>query len=236
MLPNREPREPEIGSSENWERIEEALRSTGRDPPPRDKLWRELRLIWTLYLGSGDILPDIRPSDIRTALSALKCDAARLFFDLEPSGELTKATGETFEGILEDRTVFRLDDPPTIKPEVRRSPFYLSHYIVPSRSALLETLAELIAAIDKATEALPADKGGRQEDWRLQGTIRELARLYEQHTCRKPGISRHPTTEKPSGPFLSLIRAFLDIFSPQRSNGQSDEALAKSIQRTLSSG
>lgn len=232
-LTAHELREPEIGLPEDWERIEEALRSAGHDPPPREKLWRELRLIWALYLGSGDISPDIRPSAVRAALSALKCDAARLFFDLEPSGELTKPAGEAFEEILNERTVFRIDDPPAIKPEDRRALAYASHYLVPSRQALLGTLAELISAVDEARAMLPADMGGRQEDWRLQGTIRALARFYKRSTGRNPGISRPPTGGEPSGPFFRFVVTFLQTFAPDRATALSGDALAKAIQRTL---
>ncbi len=70
----QEPREPDIGLPEDWEQIEKALGFTDRDPARRDRLWRELRLIWMLYLGSGDISPDIRPSDVWMALIPYPAD------------------------------------------------------------------------------------------------------------------------------------------------------------------
>jgi hypothetical protein len=109
----------------------------------------------------------------------------------------------------------------------------LSLEILPhdKREALLEGLAELIAAVDRGTKALPSDKGGQRGDQALHTAIFLLARYYAENSGKSPGISRHWDTSKPSGPFFRFVLACLHVFSPKRA--QSDEAVAKTIQRVL---
>lgn len=223
--------EPEIGTPDDWDRLERELGFTDHDPVHRNQLSRELRLIWQLYLGSNDPSPDIRVSAVRMALRNVKQDTARLFLDLEPSGELTRPAGGRYEDILHPRTVFRIEDPPTISPDDRAALLYVSHYIAPKRRELLTLLAELMTKIDRVTASLPPDRGGPRRDWRLYGTIHALGELYRTYTGKKPGVSRHGITEKPSGPFFRFVRAFLAVFAPDRADALTDDALAKAIQR-----
>jgi hypothetical protein len=105
--------------------------------------------------------------------------------------------------------------------------------ILPSdkRKQLLEGLAELITAVDQAAPTIPEDKGGRGRDWRMQGFIHLLARLYAEETGKQPGISRTPLGGKPGGPFFRFVKACLQTYAPHRM--KNDEALAKQIQRVL---
>jgi hypothetical protein len=83
----REPSEPDIGSPEDWNRIERALGFKDFDAQRRERLWRSIDLIDLLYFRHDDI-PDVRPANILRALAALKRHAVRLFVDLAPSGRL----------------------------------------------------------------------------------------------------------------------------------------------------
>ena len=82
-----EPCEPYVGSPEDWNRIERALGFDDFDPRRRERLWRWIDLIFSLYLRNEDI-PDVRPANTLRALAALKRHAVRLFLDLSPSGRL----------------------------------------------------------------------------------------------------------------------------------------------------
>jgi hypothetical protein len=110
----------------------------------------------------------------------------------------------------------------------------LSLLILPDakRKELLERIAELISAVDEAAKSVPNDKGGKGRDWRIQGLIHELARLYHEVSGNEPGISRDPFSAEPGGPFFRFVKACLQTFTPHRI--KSDEALAKTIQRVLS--
>jgi hypothetical protein len=74
----REPCEPDIGSPEDWGRIERALGFKDFDLRRRERLWRWIRLIFNIYLSNDDI-PDVRSANTRRALTALKRHALRLF-------------------------------------------------------------------------------------------------------------------------------------------------------------
>jgi len=230
-IANREPRAPDIGTPEDWARIESALGFKDFELRRREKLW--------LYFPPFDP-PDVRLANVRRALDALKRDAVRLFLDIEPTG-LRQGPGDiggktTYEAMF-------LDVSRVCKPEEapddgldeldRWALAYLSREILPwaDRDALLKGLDKLIAAVDNSAEALPEDRGGRPTDWRLCGLIYELARLYSEYSGRKPGISRHPTTHRPGGPFLRFVSACLHTLEPKTT--KSDEALAMLIQRTL---
>jgi hypothetical protein len=83
----RGPCEPDIGSPEEWNRIEKALGFDDFDARRREDLWRRIELIFHLYLRDEDI-PDVRPANTLRALAALKRHAVRLFLDVSPSGRL----------------------------------------------------------------------------------------------------------------------------------------------------
>jgi len=225
----REPCEPDVGSPEDWDRIESALGFDDFDPQRRERLWRRIDLIFHLYFRNEDI-PDVRPANSRRALLALKRHAVRLFVDLSPSGRLGR------DSIFREQPILDPEAAPA-DPELSELDLwalaFLSVGILPDtkRKALLEGLAELMSAVDEAAEGLPEDRGGRGRDWRIQGAIKELARMYAELSGREPGISRDPMTAKPGGPFFRFVKACLQAFAPKRS--KRDEALAKTIQRVL---
>jgi hypothetical protein len=111
--------------------------------------------------------------------------------------------------------------------------FYVGSEILPSerQQALLDGLAELIAAVDAAKEALPEDRGGRPRNPQLRGMIKELAEYYAQHTSREAGLSRDPRNGKPSGPFFRFVSTVLRIYVPDQV--KPDDALYSEIRRTL---
>lgn len=226
-----EPREPDVGTPEDWAQIEQALGLKGFDAWRRERLWRQIRSIFNLYLSPGDP-PDVRPSNYGRALEALRRHAVRLFVDLSPSGRL-EGSGDSAS---DDRTI--CDDPDNLPADGLGdldlwALAYLSRAILPTakRRALLDGLVELIEAADESREALPRDKGGRPSDWRLQAVIHLLARLYAQWAGKKPGISRDPMTAQPSGPFFRFVKTCLRTFTSEPA--RCDEALAKTIQRVL---
>jgi hypothetical protein len=224
----REPREPDVGSPEDWDRIERALGFSDFDPARRERLWRWIGQIFHLYLRDEDI-PDVRSANTLRALAALKRHAVRLFVDLSPSGRLGR------DSFLPEQPIVDPEDAPTDRELDELDGWalaFLSGVILPEpkRKELLERIAELISAVDEATKSMPQDKGGRSKDWRIQGAIKALARLYSEVSGRRPGISRSSSDEL-GGPFFRFVKACLETYAPHRI--WSDEALAKKIQRVL---
>jgi hypothetical protein len=226
---SRDPREPDVGSPEDWSRIESALGFSDFDPRRRERLSRDIGLIFHLYLRNDDI-PEVRPANTRRALAALKRHALRLFVDLSPGGYLGR------DSFLREQPFVDPEDAPKDKGmrELDEGAMVdLALVILPRarRKELLEGIAELITAVDQAAKTVPKDKGGPGTDWRMQGLIKELAWLYAEESERKPGISRTPLRAEPGGPFFRFIKACLQTYAPDRVKG--DEALAKAIQRVL---
>ncbi len=127
-----EPREPDLGTPEDWQRIEEALGFKDFDPLRRERLWGALTSIFKLYFAPDDP-PDVRPGNYRRALETLNRHAVRLFVDLSPSGELVGSGDGTFTGILQHRLVCEPDDVPPdgLKELDRWALAYLSLEILP---------------------------------------------------------------------------------------------------------
>jgi hypothetical protein len=225
----REAREPDVGSPEDWDRIEEALGFYDFDPRRREDLWRRIDLIFSLYLRHEDI-PDVRPANTVRALAALRRHAVRLFVDLSPSGHLGRDSPFRVQPIVDpdeapaDSELNDLDE---------WALAFLSTAILSyaKRTELLERIAELISTVDEMAKSMPQDKGGRRTDRRIQGFIKELACLYSEVSGREPGISRSPISDEPGGPFFRFVKACLETYAPHRV--WSDEALAKKIQRVL---
>ena len=227
----------DVGNAEDWKRIEDALGFAGEDAERRNRLFREFRQIWSLYLGHP--WPDVRNSNIAKALAVLHRDAARLYLHFEPDGRRRPPPHVTFEAMLEPQPLV-CDPELGLDPELdeldRWARTYLSSgELLPSetRDSLLDGLEALIAGVEKWQQNMPADQGGRSADWRLKGTVIELGRFYHHYSGRQPGISRHPSEHEPSGPFFRLVRGFLQIFAPKMAAALTDEALAKTIQRAL---
>jgi hypothetical protein len=109
---------------------------------------------------------------------------------------------------------------------------YIGFEILPreKQRALLDGLAELIAAADALKEALPEDKGGRPPNRQLRCMIKALADYYAQHSGREAGISRD-SSGNPSGPFFRFVSTVLRVFVPDQVT--SDGALYSEIRRTL---
>lgn len=106
-----------------------------------------------------------------------------------------------------------------------------------SRSELLETLGRVAKNARKAARSVRQDPGGKTPDPRQAQTICTLAQVYERVTGRRAGLSRNPSTGKPSGPFYRFVRAFFAEFAPaldMPTPPRSPEAIAKLIQRALS--
>jgi len=167
---------------------------------------------------------------MRRALAALKRHATRLFVDLSPSGRLLR------DSVFREQPFLNPDDAPKDKEldeGAEGAMVDLSLVILPDerRKQLLAGIAELITAVDEASQMVPKDKGGRGSDWRMKGLIKELSRLYAEVSGNEPGISRDPLTTKPGGPFFRFVKACLQTYAPHRLN--TDEALAKTIQRVL---
>lgn len=77
-IPREPPKQPEIGTALDWERMEEALGYKGADPEPRQRLCRDLLLITNLYFGPGGRLPEVRARNVDRALDVLRGHAAAL--------------------------------------------------------------------------------------------------------------------------------------------------------------
>jgi hypothetical protein len=224
------PKEPEIGAPEDWERIEEALGYKSTDPERREQLCRKLLLISDLYFGPGGRMPQVRAHNVDSALAVLRGHAAALQAYLW-WGRTGKV--ESFEDLLKP-----LDDRPETPDDGlgeldRWAMFYIGSEILPreSQQALLDGLAELMAAVDAAKKALPEDRGGRPRNRQLHGMIYELAQYYERHRGRKAGLSRDPRTGNPSGPFFRFVSTVLRVFVPDQV--RPDETLYSEIRRTL---
>jgi hypothetical protein len=235
-IPQLEPCEPDLGTPEDWERIERALGFEDFDPRRRERLWRDLAVIFNVSLSDERMgVPNVRAANYRRALQVLRRHAVRLFVDLSPSGDLGGSVEGTIDGVLHRRPVCDPEDAPTdgLNELDQGALVLLSLEILPhdKLQALLEGLAELIAAVDRGSEALPRDRGGQHGDQALHAVIFHLARFYNDKSRRKPGVSRHWDTGQPSGPFFRFVQDCLQIFEPNRA--RSDEALAKTIQRVL---
>lgn len=229
-IPREPPKQPEIGTALDWERMEEALGYKGADPEPRQRLCRDLLLITNLYFGPGGRLPEVRARNVDRALDVLRGHAAALQAHLW-WGRTPKVG--SFEDLLK---------PPDSPPEPpddglgeldRWAMFYIGSEILPPerQEALLDGLEELIAAVDAAKKALPEDRGGRPRNRQLHGMIYELAQYYARHTGGKAGLSRDPRTGNPSGPFFRFVSTVLRVFVPDQV--RPDDALYTEIRRTL---
>jgi hypothetical protein len=225
------PEQPESGAPEDWERIEEALGYKDADPELRERFYRDLLLISHLCFGPGARMPEVRAGHVSSALAVLRGHAAALQAYLWHGGRPRKV--ERFEDLLE---------PPADPPEPpddglgeldRWAMFYIGSELLPAekQQTLLDGLAELIAAVDAAKKALPEDRGGRPRNRQLHSMIYELAEYYARHTGRKAGLSRDPTTGKPSGPFFRFVSTVLRVFVPDQV--RPDDALYSEIRRTL---
>jgi hypothetical protein len=74
-----EPREPELGSQEDWEIIEAALGFKDFDLQRRKALCRQMqRTVKLYYPRVGRRAHEVRPSDFKSALSVLRNHATRL--------------------------------------------------------------------------------------------------------------------------------------------------------------
>ncbi len=258
-LTEREPIEPDIGTPEDWARIEHELGCKDFDPKRREGLWRDLALIFNLYSTPAELrLPRPRPSNYGRALEALKRHAVRLFADLSPSGQLPAPFNGKFQSILDGGR--QICDPDALRADGLNdldqwALAYLSRELLPfpRRQALLQDLAEVIAEADKLMRGLPQDKGGRRRDDDFQALMYELAGLYRQWSGKKPALSRRPPIGRrrgePGGPFFRFVKACLQTFAPDRVKTEGEreddgetpsaekkrnEALAKTIRRVLS--
>jgi hypothetical protein len=158
-IPEPEPCEPDLGTPEDWKRIEEELEFEGFDPRRREHLWRDIAEIFNACLADERMgVPDVRPANYRHALQTLRRHAVRLFVDLSPSGDLIGSGDGTIEGVLQHLPVCDPEDaPPDGLNELDQGAMvFLSLDILPSdkHRALLEGLAELIAAVDQRSKAL----------------------------------------------------------------------------------
>lgn len=77
-IPREPPEHLEIGSPEDWERIEEALGYKEADPERRERLCRDLLLISPSLLRVGGRLPEVRARNVDSALAVLRGHAAAL--------------------------------------------------------------------------------------------------------------------------------------------------------------
>jgi hypothetical protein len=221
---DREPEEPDVGTAEDWRLIEEALGFKDPDPGRRERLWRDLSMIFRQYPPVADAPPAVRSSNYHHALDALRRHAVRLFADLSPSGRLLPPPDGP--RIRQSRGI-EVCDPETLPAEEGLSDLdlwtlaYLSREILPydKQQALLAGLAELIGEVDKWKEGLPSDKGGRPMDYRTRGLIYELAQLYHEWSGRKARRSTYPPTHpkygQPTGPFFHFVKLCLHTFSPE---------------------
>jgi hypothetical protein len=225
------PKQPEIGSPEDWDRIEEAIGYKDPDPERRERLYGDLLLISQLYYGPAGRMPEVRAGNVSSALAVLRGHAAALQAYLWYGGRPGKV--ECFEDL--PKSVDEPPDPPDdgLGDLDRWAMFYIGSEILPreKQQALLDGLAELIVAVDAATNALPEDRGGRPRNRQLHSMIYHLAKFYAQHTGRTVGLSRDATTRKPSGPFFRFASTVLRVFVPDQV--KSDNALYSEIRRTL---
>lgn len=223
------PKQPEIGALEDWEQIEEALGYKGADPERREQLCRHLRSISSIYFGPFARSPHVRAGNVDRALAVLRGHAAALQAYLW-SGAPRNI--ESFDELLKPP-----EEPPP-SPDDRLNELdswamsYIGFEILPpeKQRALLDGLAELIAAADALKEALPEDKGGRPPNRELRCMIKALADYYAEHRGRKAGISRD-SSRNPSGPFFRFVSTVLRVFVPDQVT--SGGALYSEIRRTL---
>ena len=221
------PWQPDVGSPEDWERLEKALGFSGHDPARRNMLWRQLLAIACEF---DDSLQGVRTSHLREVCAIVKSDAARLFFDLEAGALLDHQPTGKF-GF--NNQLFDIGVPPTFNPAILRALFHLRVHVYGEHgrdrvAPLLKHLAWLIKTITEAEWDLADDKGGRPNDRGNKTVIQRLAVFYQQQTSRKPSSSA-----KPSGPFFRFVRSFWDIFAEGDRAKASDAALAQIVRRSL---
>jgi hypothetical protein len=86
---------------------------------------------------------------------------------------------ESFKDLLEPRETPPEPPDDRLGELDRWAMFYIGSEILPAekQQALLDGLAELIAAIDTAKKTLPKDRGGRPRNDQLHGMIYELAKI-----------------------------------------------------------
>jgi hypothetical protein len=212
-------REPDVGSREDWEIIEQVLGFKDFDPQRRKLLHGRLQNVVSLYyrLKPGERMHEVRPAHHKSALGVLRNHATRLRLYLGAEPEEPWPTDEL--GELEDLAM---------------GLFLCDHYLMVSkckRSALINHLKELIGLIDNALQSLSKDKGGRPRDDRLRAVIYHLADLYREHIGKAPGISWNEYEQQYRGPFLRLVKVVLKILAPDQL--KDDSALAGDIKRVL---
>jgi hypothetical protein len=222
----RVPGEPDVGSREDWDIIEQALGFKDFDPQRRRLLWGRLQTIVSLYYGWGPPgrvheplaqVDKVRPAHSKAALGVLKNHATRLRLYLGAEPEEPWPTDEL--GELDGWAL---------------GVFLRDHYLMMSkrnRSALTNRLTELIGLIDNTRQSLSEDKGGRPRDFKLHPVIYHLADLYREHTGEAPGISLDPIKRQYHGPFLRLVKTVLKVYAPDQL--KADSALAGDIRRVL---
>jgi hypothetical protein len=248
-IPSEPSEHLEIGVPDNWtvadpehrkqlcrelERIEEALGYKGIDLERRKRLCRDLGLISEIYFGPFARTPEVRAGNVDRALAVLRRHAEAL------QAHLWWGAPRKIESFKEGLDWLKqpLDEPPP-PPDDGLSEldswamFYIGSEILPQEThrALLDGLAELIAAVDAMKEALPEDRGGRPPNRQLRCMIKGLADYYAQHTGREVGISRDSSNGNPSGPFFRFVSTVLRVFVPDQV--RSDNALYSEIKRTL---
>jgi hypothetical protein len=249
-LDPRQPRKPDVGTPEDWARIEAELGFKDVDLLRRERLWRELRSPFKVYRNLGG-LPDWRIANFTRALDQLEEDATRLYNDIslcqpasnEDLAELleiyeTSSSDEELDNRLNARSLARAAQ------QVARQPFtdfndndalgYIADKLLPDDKgdSLRAVLTGLISDIDAARRQLGNDPTGRRGDWRLEATIHAIARVYYDETGRRPGVSR--TGGVITGPFVRFVKAVFGVFAPERLKG--DEALAQLIRRAKKRG
>jgi hypothetical protein len=212
-----QPREPDPGSREDWDIIEAALGFKDIRPLARSALRNRLRVMVELYHAAWRTvqLHEVRSAHYKPGLRILRHHAAslRAYLAFQPQEP----------------------PPPLTELESFALGLFLADYVgmVPRRrrKALVNSLNELIGLIDHASRSLPADKGGRPRDTRLQAIIYHLADLYREHRGRGPGISWNDYEQQYRGPFLRLVKGVLKVFIPELR--KDDNALAGDIRRVL---
>lgn len=95
---NGEPCAPDLGTLEEWARIEQALGYKGVDPQRRGRLWRDLRQIFSLYFGVR--VPVVRSPDVRRALAVLRDHATAIQACLPLGRQTQSEPGESHEAWL----------------------------------------------------------------------------------------------------------------------------------------
>jgi hypothetical protein len=249
MFAPREPREPEVGTSEDWGIIEAALGFKDFDPHRREGLFLRLRSLFRVYFPHYE-LPDLHVANYTRALKRLKEDADRLRNDIsiwwaDPAEEADNIAEirEICENAASDEELDeRLSARSLARAAERRSkePFINFHdndalalcvnSLLPDdrREALLAMLGTLIADVDIARRQFGNSKGGRRNDWRFDKTMEALARIYFETTQRVPRIPRNDRG-LPYGDFIRFVKTTFRVFAPKKLPG--DEAVVKRFKK-----